>query len=287
MSIDKQMTVREVVSELASGMTIGIGGWGSRRKPMAVVREILRSDLTDLTLVAYGGPEVGLLCAAGKVRKLITGFVSLDTIPIDPHYRRVREAGTLQHLELDEAVLMVGLLAGAWRLPFMPTRAGLGTDLPLVTDELRTVVSPYDDGETVLAVPAIRPDVSLVHVNRADKAGNGQFLGTDAYFDPLFARAADRTFVSCEAIVPTEELGAAPSSIHSLGLSRLYVDGVVETPRGAHFTACAPDYERDEAFQRRYAEAARDASTWEVFVRDYLALDTEDDYLAAVGQVRS
>ena len=81
---DKRMTEDEVVDRLADGMTIGIGGWGSRRKPMSMVRAILRSDLTDLTLVAYGGPDVGLLCRAGKVRKVVSGFVSLDTIPLEP-----------------------------------------------------------------------------------------------------------------------------------------------------------------------------------------------------------
>lgn len=80
---DKRMTHEEVIGELASGMTIGIGGWGSRRKPMSLVRAILRSDLTDLTVVTYGGPDAGLLCAAGKVRRLVYGFVSLDTIALD------------------------------------------------------------------------------------------------------------------------------------------------------------------------------------------------------------
>ena len=75
-------------------MTIGIGGWGSRRKPMALVRAILRSDLTDLTIVSYGGPDVGLLVAAGRVRRVVCGFVSLDSIPLEPHFRRAAQQGT-------------------------------------------------------------------------------------------------------------------------------------------------------------------------------------------------
>ena len=90
---DKRMTEEDVVGRLRSGMTIGIGGWGSRRKPMSLVRAILRSDLTDLTVVSYGGPDVGLLCAAGKVRKLVFGFVSLDSIPLDPLFRAARQQG--------------------------------------------------------------------------------------------------------------------------------------------------------------------------------------------------
>src|SRR3979409_1428202 len=102
---DKRMTEDEVVAELRDGMTIGIGGWGSRRNPMALVRAILRSDLKDLSVVAYGGPDVGLLCAAGKVRRLVYGFVSLDSIPLEPHFQAAREAGTIEVTEYDEGML--------------------------------------------------------------------------------------------------------------------------------------------------------------------------------------
>src|SRR5580658_11111454 len=90
---DKRCSEDDVVAQLRSGMTIGIGGWGSRRKPMSIVRAIARSSLTDLTLVTYGGPDVGLLCAAGKVSKVVTSFVSLVSIPLEPHYRADRQAG--------------------------------------------------------------------------------------------------------------------------------------------------------------------------------------------------
>ncbi|HEX9767222.1 MAG TPA: CoA-transferase, partial [Nitriliruptorales bacterium] len=83
---DKTMSADEVVGQLESGMTVGIGGWGSRRKPMALVRAIARSDVTDLTIVTYGGPDLGILCAAGKVRKAVYGFVSLDSIPLEPWF---------------------------------------------------------------------------------------------------------------------------------------------------------------------------------------------------------
>ncbi|MET7525750.1 CoA-transferase, partial [Streptomyces sp900116325] len=90
---DKTMTADEVVSRLSSGMTIGIGGWGSRRKPMALVRALLRSRITDLTVVSYGGPDVGLLAAAGRIRKLVAAFATLDSIPLEPHFRAARQRG--------------------------------------------------------------------------------------------------------------------------------------------------------------------------------------------------
>src|SRR5210317_2110113 len=127
--MDKQMSAAQVVAQLRDGMTIGIGGWGPRRKPMALVREILRSELRDLTLVSYGGADVGMLCAAGKVKKLIFAFVSLDAIPLEPWFRKAREAGAIEVFEMDEGMFQWGLKAAAFQLPFLPTRVGLGTDL--------------------------------------------------------------------------------------------------------------------------------------------------------------
>jgi len=278
---DKRMTEAEVVAELHSGMTIGIGGWGSRRKPMSLVRAILRSELTDLTVASYGGPDVGLLLAAGKVRRLVYGFVSLDTIALEPHFRAARQSGSIEVTEYDEGMLRWALYAAACRLPFLPTRVGLGSDVLRVNPLLRTVASPYDDGEELVAVPALRLDAALVHLNRADAHGNAQFLGPDPYFDDLFCMAAQRAYVSCERIVTTEEL-TATAPVQTLRIHRWMVRGVVEAPRGAHFTSCDPDYGRDEDFQLQYANAARDATAWAAFRDRYLDSD-EAAYQAAVA----
>jgi glutaconate CoA-transferase subunit A len=278
------MSTADVVGELRSGMTIGIGGWGSRRKPMALVRAILRSDLTDLTVVSYGGPDVGLLLAAGRVRRLVAGFVTLDTIALEPHFRRARQDGAIELTELDEGMLQWGLLAAAHRLPFLPIRAGLGSDVLRVNPDLRTVRSPYADGEELTAMPALRLDVALVHLNRADAGGNGQYLGPDPYFDDLFCQAADQSFLSCERIVPTADLLAA-GPVQSLLVNRTMVDGVVETPGGAHFTSCVPDYTRDESFQGLYAAAAASLESWGEFEQRYLSGD-ETAYQDAVRQFR-
>ena len=275
------MSPADVAGELRSGMTIGIGGWGSRRKPMALVRAILRSDLTDLTIVSYGGPDVGLLIAGGRVRRVVCGFVSLDSIALEPHFRLGRQNGAVELTEVDEGMLHWGLLAAAHRLPFLPIRAGLGSDVLRVNPELRTVRSPYSDGEELVAMPALRLDAALVHLNRADQRGNGQYLGPDPYFDDLFCLAAERAFVSCERIVPTASLMESGPP-QSLLVNRAMVHGVVETPGGAHFTSCVPDYGRDEAFQAQYAAAAVDPDAWAGFQARYLAGD-EAAYQEAVG----
>jgi glutaconate CoA-transferase, subunit A len=284
---DKRMTIDEVVAQLKDGMTIGIGGWGPRRKPMAMVRAILRSDLKDLTLVSWGGADVGLLLRAGKVRKLVYAFVSLDSVPLEPNFQRARQAGEIAEVvELDEGMFQTGLRAAAQRLPFLPMRAGLGSDVMVNNPWLRTVTSPYDDGpdsegEELVAVPALTLDVALVHLNRADAHGNATYLGPDPYFDDLFCMAADRAFLSCEQVVDTAGL-TVDASVQRLLISRMMVHGVVETPNGAHFTTCTPDYERDEKFQKAYvAAAAGTDQDWNVFEARFLAGD-EDAYQSAV-----
>lgn len=283
---DKRMSIEDVVASLESGMTIGIGGWGPRRKPMALVRAILNSDLTDLTIVSWGGADVGLLARAGKIRKLVYAFVSLDTVPLEPNFQKARQEGTIPEVvELDEGMFMTGLKAASQRLPFLPMRAGLGSDVMVNNPWLRTVTSPYADGEELVAVPALNLDVALVHLNRADAHGNATYLGPDPYFDDLFAMAAQRTYLSVEQIVDTAGL-TVDTPVQRLLLSRMLVDGVVETPHGAHFTDCRPDYARDEKFQRAYAAAAGGSEEdWEAFRARFLAGD-EAAYQAAVAAFR-
>ncbi|UNZ21700.1 CoA transferase subunit A [Streptomyces sp. 891-h] len=257
-------------------MTVGIGGWGARRKPMALVRALLRTDVTNLTVVSCGGPDVGLLAAAGRISKLVAPFVTLDSVPLEPHFRAAREAGALEFEEWDESMFLWGLTAAAHRLPFMPVRAGIGSDIPRHNPRLRTVTSPYQDGEELLAAPALTLDVALVHLNRADVRGNGQSLGPDPFFDDLFTEAAEHTYLSCERIV--DRFTGPPQS---LLVQRQNVTGVLHTPHGAHFTACAPDYGRDEAFQRAYVRAAQDPDAWRGFEEHFLAGD-ERAYQRAV-----
>jgi glutaconate CoA-transferase subunit A len=277
---DKRLTHEEAVASLRDGMTIGIGGWGSRRKPMSLVRAIARSGVKDLTIVSYGGPDVGLLCATGQLRHVVFGFVTLDSIPIEPHFRAARQAGSIEVTEIDEGMFYLGLLAAAWRLPFLPARAGLGSDVMRVNPSLKTVRSPYGD-EEVVAVPPLTLDAAFVHLNRADARGNAQFLGPDLYFDDLFLMAASQRYVSCERIVETEDL-LSEGSIHTLRVNRSMVDGVIEAPRGAHFTSCEPDYGRDEKFQKLYAGSVGDA--WPGFYRDFVGVD-EAGYHAAVAKL--
>jgi glutaconate CoA-transferase, subunit A len=277
--LDKRMSLDDVVAQLADGMTIGIGGWATRRKPMALVRAIARSALKDLTIVSYGGPDVGMLAASGKLRKLIFAFVSLDQYPLEPHFRAARQAG-LQVLELDEGLLHWGLRAAAMKLPFLPTRIGIGTDI-VKQPIFETIVSPFDDAEELIAMPALKLDAALLHVHRSDERGNVLTLSPDPFFDELMARAAQRVFVTAERIVPTAELDMPRNARFNL-IERTMITGVVEARFGAHPTSAAPDYHLDLAHLKTYVDSATSTQSWAAY-REHFIDTSPEHYLAAVG----
>jgi len=278
--MNKVITAGDVVAQLHDGMTIGIGGWGPRRKPMALVREILRSPLRDLTVVSYGGADVGMLCAAGKVRRLVFAFVSLDFIPLEPYFRIARQSGAIEAMEVDEGLLLLGLKAATMRAPFIPTRVGLGTDVLRHNPGLRLVDSPYDDKQWV-AMPALPLDVALLHVDRADARGVCQVKGPDLYMDDLYARAAARTYVTCDELVEpaTFEQGEEARYVF---WERAQTTGVVHAPCGAHPTSCAPLYGFDVRHFKEYVASAKEPGGWARYFERYIACG-EDEYLRRVG----
>lgn len=277
--MDKCVSAAEAVSVIESGMTIGIGGWGPRRKPMGLVRELLRSDVSDLTVVAYGGADVGLLCAAGKVKKVIFAFVSLDFMPLEPAFRKAREAGALDVSEIDEGMMLLGLRAAAWGSPFIPTRIGLGTDVVTRNPDLALVDSPYDNNEWV-AMPALKLDVALIHATRADQRGVCEIASPDHYMDDWFARASQTTIVSADELVASDYFNH-PDVARRVYWERNCTSKVVHMPGGAHPSSSDPLYGFDIKHYKEYgaliAEGGFDA--WS----DAFLGASEADYQTAVG----
>jgi glutaconate CoA-transferase subunit A len=281
MTLDKRMSIDDVVGTLRDGMTIGLGGWATRRKPMALIRAILRSNLKDLTIVSLGGgPDIGMLCAAGKVKKLVFAFASLDQFPLEPHFRNARQAGAIDVWELDEGLFHWGLRAAAMHLPFLPTRVGIGTDI-VRQPEFRMVESPYDDGEELVAMPALNLDVALIHAQRSDEKGNLLVTSPDPLFDELFARAAPVCYATVEKIVSTAELDMENNARFAL-VERARITGVVETPFGAHPTSAAPDYQLDLKHLKTYVDSAASAEAWDAYRAQFVDV-SDEAYLEQVG----
>lgn len=277
---NKLMSAADVIANLKDGMTIGIGGWGPRRKPMALVRELLRSPVKDLTIVAYGGADVGMLCAAGKVKKLVFAFVSLDFIPLEPYFRKARQAGEIEVMEIDEGHMVLGLKAAGMRVPYIPTRIGLGTDVLKHNPSIQQVVSPYD-GKSWVAMPALQLDAALLHVDRADARGVCQVSGPDIYMDDLMARASKNTYVSCDELVESSAF-ESPEAARLVFWERSETTGVVHLPGGAHPTSCAPLYGFDTKHFKEYTASAKEADGWAKYSEKYLQCN-EQEYQAKVG----
>lgn len=262
---EKQLDLAGLIGEIQSGTSVAFGGGGLQRKPMSAAHAIARTVVSDLEVISFlGGPEVDLLIATKKVRRLHFAFVGFDALGLAPHFRNARENGTLEAVEYSEATMLSALEAAARDLPFLPTRFALGTDLMTVpTSPFKTCTCPFT-GEELLAVPALRPDVAIVHANIADRAGNAVILG-DAFADSLLVRAAGKAFVTAEKIVD-----ALPPDIARSGafISRLWVSGVVELPGGTGMTGMYPDRLYDMPTLVAYQKNTMNAEWLQGFVEE-------------------
>ena len=235
---------------LASGMTVAIG----EPTPMALVRHIVRRGLKDLTVIG-SGLALDLLIAAGCVRKTISYYAGGGFgVPVAPMFRRAAERGEIEVWECEEGILTSGLEAAGKGLPFLPWRGGVGTSLPAINPDLKLFTDPLN-GETLLAVPAIRPDVALLHAAQADVYGNVQHHGGPGWIDLFLQRAATRCIVQVEKIVPNEVIRANPWAT-TIGRA----DAVVRLPWGAHPWYSRGGYVQDSALLQEYVSAATAAA---------------------------
>ena len=240
--VNKRTDLDAMVASLNQNDLIAFGGGGIQRKPIAAAAAIARSDLSNLDIASFlGGPEVDLLIGMGKVRRLHFAFVGFDAFGLAPNFRAARQRGELEIVEYSEGLMMTAYEAAAKRLPFLPSRFGLGTDIVgTPTSVFRQFSCPLT-GEQLLAVPPLAPDVAIVHVNEADEMGNA-LIHSDAFADMLMVQAASRVILTAERIV--DEIPGERRA-RSTFISRLWVDEVIEAPGGGGFSAVFPDYRFD------------------------------------------
>ncbi len=266
MAVDKQMTVDQVVKQIKNGDTIVIGGWGMQRKPLGVVREIAKSNLKDLTVMGFAGMDLDMLVAAGKVKKAITGFVAFEGGEGRAvAYDNARKKQQIEYMELSENMFVSGIKAAAERIPFYPTRSGLGTDILKENPEIKTFKAPYT-GEKLVAMPALRADVALIHCNQASNEGYATIKG-DKLWDHIIIRAAEKVFVSAESIVPRHELR---EDLDNIKVLTPWVTGVVEMPNGARPGTLFPDYNQPgNRTIKAYMDAALDPKQLKAYLDKY------------------
>jgi glutaconate CoA-transferase subunit A len=269
----------EAASWIHDGMTVAIG----QPAPMAMLRHIIRRGIRNLTVVDAGF-SLDMLVAAGCVRKVVSYYMGGGFgNPVTPMVRAAAERGELEIWECEEGIICAGLQAAAQMLPFIPWRGGVGTSLPDVNPDLKLFKDPIS-GETLVAVPPVRPDVTILHAAIADAYGNVQHCGGPGWLDLFMYRAADRVVVQVEKLASNEEVRADPwkTTIPA-------ADAIVRAPYGAHPFYSRGFYVQDSDFLRSYSGAAASAAhgDGEALKRwlDHYCREPEThaDYLETIG----
>jgi glutaconate CoA-transferase subunit A len=261
--MDKNVSLHEALAAVTPGASLALGGMTLYRRPVAAALAVAASEVRDLELVTFtGGIETDLLIGAGCVRSLRSCYTGLEIVGLAPHFTLAAQGRSIRVVEETEYTLSYAVQAGAMHLPFLPLLGNLlETDICSVRPDLRPFSCPVT-GQTLLAVPALRVDVAIIHAAAADRFGNCNLAGQLA-LDPYLPMIADTTIITAERIVETEEL---MSMLGGIQLPGVMVTHVAQVPNGGRPTSCFPNYGLDMAAIVDYAEAARDPQRWSAWL---------------------
>ena len=278
---DKRCDLSSLIGHVRDGDCLAIGGGLSWREPMAALRELVRQGISQLRLVGSAhGIDVDLLCGAGCVAASAESYVGFEQdFGMAPNYRRACESGRVEVQDSCCYTLVQQLRAAIAGLPFMPIRSVKGSGFMPLHPEFRTMICPFS-GEELVLVPALQPDVAILHAQYADSHGNLRIEGPPVA-DILFAQASKKVLVTVEHIVPTGQLAE-----RGVTIPYFYVTALTEVPYGAHPTACYPFYAYDRPHTDLYYHVAAEGSA--AFRDRYLQTYVHDcrsheQYLAAIG----
>ena len=262
--IDKRTTLAEVIAAIPDGSRLGLGGNTLHRGPGAAVHELVRQQKRGLEVVKTAGAyDIDVLCGTGVAASVAVGFVGFETaFGMAPSYRRAVESGAVEAKKHACYTVIAGLRAAIQGVPFMPVAGMTGSDVPAARG-FRWVADPYTGAE-VIAVPALIPDVAMVHVHEADAQGNARIVGT-RFEDVLMVQAARRVILTAERVVDGAAFEVAPEGVAIAGFM---VDAVVEAPGGAWPFSCAGLYDYDAAYLAEYVGAGRDEDSFRQFVAE-------------------
>src|SRR5947209_13676835 len=262
---DRLTTVADAVRRLLhDGDYLAIGGFGCDRIPTAVVHEVVRQNRQQLRFAGHTAThDFQVLCAGnlmGRGKTLaavdIAYVVGLEARGLSPHARRVLESGEVACTEWSNYALAVRFKAAAMGLPFLPARSMLGTDT-FRHSAARAVPCPFT-GETLAALPALYPDVAAIHVHEADRYGNCRIRGTTVA-DLDLARAAKHLIITCERLIPHDEIRRDPSRTV---IPFICVDAVCEVPYGSYPGNMPYEYFSDEQHLCAWLKAEEDLDTY-------------------------
>jgi glutaconate CoA-transferase subunit A len=271
--VDKVMSVSEAVSRFVrDGDYIATGGFGTNRIPTSVCHEVLRQKKQNLGYSGHTATHDFQILAAGNLtgrgqtlaKVDVAYVVGLEARGLSPHSRRVMESGTVQVVEWSNYTLSLRYTAAAMGVPFIVARSLHGTDT-LANGPAKEITCPFT-GEKLVALPALYPDVAAIHVHEADRYGNCRFTGTSVA-DIDLARAAKRLIITCERLVPHDEMRRDP---HRTQIPFLCVDAVCEVPFGSYPGNMPGEYFSDEEHLRSWMDAEKDEAAFSQFLEDHI-----------------
>jgi glutaconate CoA-transferase subunit A len=266
---NKIISIDDVAALIRPGQTIGIGGMTLYRRPVSLIREVIRSGQSNLKLLAVTcGFESDLVVGNGQASEVAATYFGLEFLGLAPCFTRMATDRMISVREETETSIILGLKASATGVSFMPARFGTHTDLLTARPDVLKVTCPYTGGEFI-AWPSLTVDLALIHVNACDKHGNAYVSGQTAV-DALLAAAARRVVISTERIVSHDEIQESGALI--VGKT---VDNIVATPYGAHPTALYPEYRVDVPFLTDYVTACREDG-FQGFLEDRVLLPREE-----------
>lgn len=266
--VDKRSTFQEAVQYLPSGGTLSLGGMTNYRRPMAFVKALIQhfqetGEPRELTLANFtAGIESDLLVGAGMVQRVRSCYFGLEIFGLAPMFTYYANRGEIEILEETEASLSLGLRATLAGVGFMPSRIWLGTDLPKLRPDVRTVIDPYSQ-EELIAFPAIKPDVAVIHAIASDQQGNA-IIGKNKGVDEEIILAADKVVLTTEEIVP---------KLEQVDLITQFVDCVIPSKFGALPTSCHPLYQIDGDALLNYVEQVSDPPSFATYLSRFLNAD--------------
>jgi len=271
--VDKLMTVQDAVTRFVKdGDYLAVGGFGADRFSSAVCHEIVRQQKQNLTLAGHTATHDFQILAAGNLTghgKLIARvdvayIIGLEARGLSPHARRVMESGEVESTEWSNYSLAVRFKAAAMGLPFLPMRSMLGTDT-FKKSPTKEIICPYT-GDKLLAVPACYPDVGVIHVHEADRYGNCRIRGTTVA-DPDLARASKKLIVTCERLIPNDDIRLDPTRTV---IPFFCVDAVCEVPFGSYPGNMPYEYFSDEEHFRLWLKVEEDPAEYQKFIDKYI-----------------
>lgn len=279
---DKRVGLDALASHVSDGDLLAVGGGLSSREPMAALRALIRAGRRRLQVVGSAhGIDIDLLCGAGAVAKSLESYVGFEQdFGMAPNYRRACESGAVEVADTCCYTVVQQLRAAAYGLPFLPVRSVRGTDFARLHPEYLPMTCPFT-GEDLLLVPALQPDVAIIHAQYGDAHGNLRIEGPPVA-DILSARASKKVIATVERIVSNDEL----QSLGGANVPYFYVAAVAEVPFGAHPTACYPMYAYDRSHTAAYyaaASAGADAFRAQYLEPFVLGCRDHAEYLERIG----